>query len=155
MKTTKKENNNKTQNTTTKKEKGTKNNMKTLSNNQTKKDYSITLQNTIKKLSNEDIIVNDKSNKQSFNEVIEMFKPNEKDLSDKTHCHYNPDAIINIFMKQSTYIKYGIKELKLKNVIVETLKRDGYRYWISIDNMNDLIKLLNHLINKGYKFNAQ
>lgn len=153
MKTTKTNKTNNTTNNTTKKE--IKNTMKTLSNNQTKKDYSITLQNTIKKVSNEEIVLNEKSNKQLFNEVIEMFKPNEKDLSDETHCHYNPNAIINVFMKQSTYIKYGIKELKLKNVIVETLKRDGYRYWISIDNMNDLIKLLTHLVNKGYTFKAQ
>ena len=154
MKTTKTNKTQNTNNTTTKKERET-NNMKTLSNNQTKKDYTTTLYNTIKKVSNEDVTMNEKSNKQLFNEVIEMFKPNEKDLQDKTHCHYNPDAIINIFMKQSTYIKYSIKELKLKNVIIETLKRDGYRYWISIDNMNDLIKLLTHLVNKGYKFNAQ
>lgn len=126
--------------------------IKTLSSNLSKIDYYSILCSLLTKILGFEIALNNKANKNVFFESVEFFKPNEKDISDKTHCHYNPNAILNIFMPQYVFKKYNIESLKLSKVKVEKLKRDGFRYWISIESQKDLEKLIKHMISKGYKF---
>lgn len=125
-----------------------------LSNKLDKKAYNALLASTITTVSNEAIYLNETSSKQVFNENIEVFKPNKKDLTIEAHCHYNPKAIANLFMNLSTYQKYNLGELKIK-VIVERLSRDGFRVWMSINTQAQLEKVFNKLVEKGYTFNAK
>ncbi len=126
--------------------------MKTLSINMSKKEYATTLKAFLEKLTTETIVVSEKANRQVFMDQLEMFKPNEKDLHDESHHHYNPNAIMHLFMKDSMYKSLDVSSLKLKAKF-EKIRKDGGRYWLPIEKQSDLEKLVKHLVSKGYHFN--
>jgi len=80
-----------------------------------------------------------------------MWKPTkETDLEDKHHKHYDPNAVIELFVKDFYYRKYKLADMPLYG---KQVLGDGGDIWFPIHNVEELSKFVKYVSDKGYKFN--
>ena len=109
---------------------------------------------TVYDITGEDISNVTKLNKNGmrFNERFEIWKPTRADLTKTDHHHYNPNALVQVFVDKDFWIKYDMIKLAPK-IMPKYKPQDGKRLrrgWICIESDDDFRNLISHLYKNGY-----
>lgn len=108
----------------------------------------------IKEVCNEDVklLLENKNPRKVFNENIQLFKPTKNDLNNEEHYHYNPNAIVNMFIDDNVAFHYGLSKLAVKpehRIQDSSFKTRAWFCFESLESFYDAVKILH---NNGYKW---
>lgn len=88
-------------------------------------------------------------------EKIELWNPSIYDLglAKKVSCHYNPNALVQVFIEKDVYTKYSVYELLLKTKYLEHDSKKLTKAWICIEDDETFRKFVKHLSKQVYRWN--